>query len=57
METRITAYFALSTNPETRPLSLLVCATAVLLLSCQPRKWHGDQKLIILGIDGMDPQL
>ena len=20
-------------------------------------KWHGDQKLIILGIDGMDPQL
>ena len=38
-------------------LFLLVCATAVLLLSCQPRKWHGDQKLIILGIDGMDPQL
>jgi predicted AlkP superfamily phosphohydrolase/phosphomutase len=27
------------------------------MLSCQPRKWHGDQKLIILGIDGMDPQL
>ena len=38
-------------------LSLLVCAAAALLISCQPRKWHGDQKLIILGIDGMDPQL
>ncbi len=38
-------------------LFLLVCATAGLLPSCQPRKWHGDQKLIILGIDGMDPQL
>ena len=36
---------------------LLVCVGAGLLLSCQPRKWHGDQKLIILGIDGMDPQL
>jgi predicted AlkP superfamily phosphohydrolase/phosphomutase len=29
----------------------------VALLSCQSRKWQGDQKLIILGIDGMDPQL
>ena len=38
-------------------LSLLLCAGAVLLLSCQPRKWHGERKLIILGIDGMDPQL
>jgi predicted AlkP superfamily phosphohydrolase/phosphomutase len=38
-------------------LFLLVGATAGLLLSCQPRKWQGDQKLIILGIDGMDPQL
>ncbi len=38
-------------------LSLLVCVAAALLISCQPRKWHGDQKLIILGIDGMDPQL
>lgn len=27
------------------------------LFSCQSRKWHGGQKLIILGIDGMDPQL
>jgi predicted AlkP superfamily phosphohydrolase/phosphomutase len=27
------------------------------LLSCQQTKWHGDQKLIVLGIDGMDPQL
>ena len=38
-------------------LFLLVWVGAGLLLSCQPRKWHGDQKLIILGIDGMDPQL
>jgi hypothetical protein len=38
-------------------LCLLVCATAALSLSCQSRKWQGDQKLIILGIDGMDPQL
>ena len=38
-------------------LFLLVCAAAALLISCQPRKWQGDQKLIILGIDGMDPQL
>jgi len=37
--------------------SLLLSATAVLMLSCQPRKWQGDRKLIILGIDGMDPQL
>ena len=36
---------------------LLLCALAVPLFSCQPRKWQGDQKLIILGIDGMDPQL
>ena len=35
----------------------MVCATVALSLSCQSRKWHGDQKLIILGIDGMDPQL
>jgi predicted AlkP superfamily phosphohydrolase/phosphomutase len=38
-------------------LSLLLCATAVLLFSCQRRKWQGDHKLVILGIDGMDPQL
>jgi len=38
-------------------LALLVCAAAALPISCQPRKWHGDQKVIILGIDGMDPQL
>ena len=38
-------------------LALLVCAAAALPISCQPRKWHGDQKIIILGIDGMDPQL
>jgi predicted AlkP superfamily phosphohydrolase/phosphomutase len=33
-----------------------LCA-AVPLFSCQSRKWHGERKLIILGIDGMDPQL
>jgi predicted AlkP superfamily phosphohydrolase/phosphomutase len=38
-------------------LCLLLCATAVSLFSCQSRKWQGEQKLIILGIDGMDPQL
>jgi predicted AlkP superfamily pyrophosphatase or phosphodiesterase len=28
------------------------------LFSCQrAQAWHGEQKLIILGIDGMDPQL
>ena len=29
------------------------------LLSCQRvrHQWHGDQRLIILGVDGMDPQL
>jgi predicted AlkP superfamily pyrophosphatase or phosphodiesterase len=37
-------------------LSLLLClATAT--LSCHSRTWQGNQKLIILGIDGMDPQL
>jgi predicted AlkP superfamily phosphohydrolase/phosphomutase len=39
-------------------LALTLCTAVVLSLSCQrPAKWHGDQKLIILGIDGMDPQL
>ena len=56
MEERINAYLARSTIRKL-VLSLLVCAAAALLISCQPRKWHGDQKLIILGIDGMDPQL
>ncbi len=39
--------------------ALLLCAATGLLLSCQRARgeWHGDQKLIILGIDGMDPQL
>lgn len=38
---------------------LLMIAGTLLLLSCQRAsgEWHGDQKLIILGIDGMDPQL
>ena len=57
MEARITAYLALSTNPEPWPRPAGVRRRPGLLLSCQPRKWHGDQKLIILGIDGMDPQL
>ena len=38
-------------------LALPLCAAAVLLISCQPRNWRGDQKLVILGIDGMDPIL
>jgi predicted AlkP superfamily phosphohydrolase/phosphomutase len=38
--------------------ALLLTATA-LLPSCHHTggEWHGDQRLIILGIDGMDPQL
>ena len=42
-----------------RKLSLLfaVSACSVLLFSCGLSAWHGDKKLIILGIDGMDPQL
>jgi predicted AlkP superfamily phosphohydrolase/phosphomutase len=36
---------------------LLLCVAAALLLSCQGTKWQGNHKLIILGIDGMDPQL
>ena len=38
-------------------LFVLLCLIAFLLFSCQPRKWQADRKLIILGIDGMDPQL
>ena len=37
-------------------LSLLVFL-AIASLSCHSHTWNGDQKLIILGIDGMDPQL
>ncbi|MGH9539152.1 MAG: alkaline phosphatase family protein, partial [Terriglobales bacterium] len=37
--------------------SLVLCAAAAVSLSCQSGKWRGDHKLIILGIDGMDPQL
>jgi predicted AlkP superfamily phosphohydrolase/phosphomutase len=38
---------------------LLLSSAIALLLSCQRAggDWHGEQKLIILGIDGMDPQL
>ncbi|HEY7098694.1 MAG TPA: alkaline phosphatase family protein [Terriglobales bacterium] len=39
--------------------ALLLCAATLLLYSCQRASgaWSGQQKLIILGIDGMDPQL
>ena len=39
--------------------ALLLCACTLLLNSCQRAngEWHGEQKFIILGIDGMDPQL
>src|SRR5215475_14575956 len=37
-------------------LSLLLCLAAA-TLSCHSHTSRGDQKLIILGIDGMDPQL
>jgi predicted AlkP superfamily phosphohydrolase/phosphomutase len=47
----------LKTRIQKLSLALAVCAAATLLFSCQPRKWHAEQKLIILGIDGMDPQL
>ena len=38
---------------------LLIWAATVPLVSCRRvgGQWHGDEKLIILGIDGMDPQL
>jgi predicted AlkP superfamily phosphohydrolase/phosphomutase len=46
------------TLPRKLCLALALCAAAALSFSCQrPAQWHGDQKLIILGIDGMDPQL
>jgi predicted AlkP superfamily phosphohydrolase/phosphomutase len=37
----------------------LPCAALLLLSSCQRARgeWRGDKKLIVLGIDGMDPQL
>jgi predicted AlkP superfamily phosphohydrolase/phosphomutase len=37
----------------------LLLATAAVLPSCRSARseWRGDQRLIILGIDGMDPQL
>lgn len=50
----------ISLNRTTRLLSavLLLGATLVLLACNRTRaSWHGDKKLIILGIDGMDPQL
>ena len=56
MDARITAYLRFLRIRDLG-LFLLLCAAPALLLSCQPRKWQGDQKLIILGIDGMDPEL
>jgi predicted AlkP superfamily phosphohydrolase/phosphomutase len=39
-------------------LALLLLAGALSLLSCQRvSQWRGHNKLIVLGIDGMDPQL
>jgi len=37
----------------------LLSGSTAMLLSCQPARaeWHGEKRLIILGIDGMDPQL
>jgi len=32
-------------------------AAAAVLFSCRRARWHGDHELIILGIDGMDPEL
>jgi predicted AlkP superfamily phosphohydrolase/phosphomutase len=42
-----------------RLCGLLLFTATALLASCQHTRgeWHGDQRLIILGIDGMDPQL
>jgi predicted AlkP superfamily phosphohydrolase/phosphomutase len=38
-------------------LSLVLCLAAAALSCHNTHTWQGDQKLIILGIDGMDPQL
>ena len=40
-------------------IMLLLCGACGLLLSCERARgdWRGDHKLIILGVDGMDPQL
>ena len=39
-------------------LTLALLAGIASMLCCQRgQAWHGEQKLIILGIDGMDPQL
>lgn len=36
----------------------ILLAVAVLLVGCQSaNRWRGDHRLIVLGIDGMDPQL
>src|SRR5438105_12389137 len=36
---------------------LLMCAATAAILSCQRTRWHGNHKLIVIGIDGMDPDL
>jgi predicted AlkP superfamily phosphohydrolase/phosphomutase len=48
----------LKTRTRKLCLALTLCATAAFFFSCRRQpKWQGDEKLIILGIDGMDPQL
>ena len=38
--------------------ALVILTSTLFLISCKSEAhWHGNQKLIILGIDGMDPQL
>ena len=56
MDARISAYLAPATNPKSCPLPAAGRnGRVVAFLPVQ--KVAGDQKLIILGIDGMDPQL
>ena len=38
-------------------LASWLCLALVSLLSCRQKKWNRNEKLIVLGIDGMDPQL
>jgi predicted AlkP superfamily phosphohydrolase/phosphomutase len=41
-----------------KPFLFFALCLSLLLFCCgRSRTWHGDQKLIILGIDGMDPDL
>jgi predicted AlkP superfamily phosphohydrolase/phosphomutase len=38
-------------------IGLGLCLALISLLSCRQKKWTSDQKFIVLGVDGMDPQL